>query len=1225
MADILLNKIINEELNINLFIKWLECEVPENDLYNEILIEKVAKIDFITYFINFIHDQSCTSKCNDLLQRNNTPKRIQKTQSRPLQTSKSKNIQHNLFPPNEKPVSNFNNHSTPESSKKPDNTVKRTECYLSPISPLYQDNSSFLKNNITLNGSQKSADKYSLCLGDFITHNPKKIKKKKLPQVSGEEKKEAPRRIKPTTINIKEQDHGFKNVGNSFNFEKNNTEVAACTIEEQRNMLIAEKDKVLSNKSVTDQAYPIVLRRLSGTYTVIQPTLAKVTLNKEIDYIIKIYQFILNNQLILNMTSEIYFLISLLLIDKVDSKENSTLPLDDSNLGIDFLDQPNKEHSKILNIKLYNTQLFESIHNIVYFATKCLELQVAVIKFYDKSTLELLANNRRIQEFSPSFSKKLLASVSHKTEKPYNEIITLPSQSNVCFNIDTDNRDNFSDDKGFHAFRKQRDLFYEILRIWENNHLLPDWSYGMGLSGRIRTLFSLSTDPVSYIHLARLFKNQLLISCSKGPKEKGVSERGLSFFPSLSINPNKLNQLTNRLIMKESTNGINSLPSFTGYQEFYKDFIVVSASHCFNKHLSDILASDIIELNETKFWVADLNKIKDVDSKTRKQYISCIKNLRLLAKFLGFIESLPYKSDSMLLSKNAFEVQLKIRSQCNPLLDVKSMLRKAISEKKLVLLIPWLTKYLSMLDQVSLRLPYYAALHQMLFELYLKSHFDRGNSYSIAIMKFCLGWLFELPHFPDSDYFSFCSKQVFTKTEFDSEILMRSNGHEPKEDTNLDSLKLVNESVLYVCCPYLEEIRKLLSSSGGKVSVKYITPVTAVESNSELLKKKLENQLEEAFFNGQPSSLRKTVEFVSERVASAAVKHICNDMVPKAKSKVLSDFGEHISKENIKEENADMLEYKNVLKKKASSFVEGFVRDFLRDCNEAMYEIAEKKIHGCIDNLLPLDALEEIKNVCVGFTYKMYVERVKQWLATHVSSSIFLKELENDIQKGTTGRRIEKDKANFTLPPGGRSCPHNESTLSGCHILNLLREACCEVIEYETITVDVVLNLLDQIYISLTRRNDINDMMIEIIHYTLFDLCLLLVSHCSAMFKHSGVMENMLKVWKCEFGRSSTIFKNLFCVKNITILQSSKVQCNAWDTYAKVVSYLVDKELIIENDLEFQCTSFYQRDWDEDTLEKFSRFIKQYLSCRKCNETDDKFAMLLSFLSDFCVDFFDRL
>lgn len=79
-------------------------------------------------------------------------------------------------------------------------------------------------------------------------------------------------------------------------------------------------------------------------------------------------------------------------------------------------------------------------------------------------------------------------------------------------------------------------------------------------------------------------------------------------------------------------------------------------------------------------------------------------------------------------------------------------------------------------------------------------------------------------------------------------------------------------------------------------------------------------QLEEAFFHGQPASTRKTVDFVSERVASTCVKHICNTLLTSARETNLNAFRELMKKkykERYKEtqvitnsNNTDISEFK---------------------------------------------------------------------------------------------------------------------------------------------------------------------------------------------------------------------------------------------------------------------------------------------------------------------------
>ena len=55
-------------------------------------------------------------------------------------------------------------------------------------------------------------------------------------------------------------------------------------------------------------------------------------------------------------------------------------------------------------------------------------------------------------------------------------------------------------------------------------------------------------------------------------------------------------------------------------------------------------------------------------------------------------------------------------------------------------------------------------------------------------------------------------------------------------------------------------------------------------------------QLEESFFHGQAASVRKTVEFVAERVASCCVKHICSTILPSIKQEGSAEVAKLTSK-----------------------------------------------------------------------------------------------------------------------------------------------------------------------------------------------------------------------------------------------------------------------------------------------------------------------------------------
>lgn len=62
-----------------------------------------------------------------------------------------------------------------------------------------------------------------------------------------------------------------------------------------------------------------------------------------------------------------------------------------------------------------------------------------------------------------------------------------------------------------------RDGFYEILRLWERQHMTPGWSVSEALGDRIRALVSAKTELSNHLHFARLFQSQL-IAVRIGPR-----------------------------------------------------------------------------------------------------------------------------------------------------------------------------------------------------------------------------------------------------------------------------------------------------------------------------------------------------------------------------------------------------------------------------------------------------------------------------------------------------------------------------------------------------------------------------------------------------------------------------------------------------------------------------------------------------------------------------------
>uniref|UniRef100_F7AX28 Codanin 1 n=1 Tax=Ornithorhynchus anatinus TaxID=9258 RepID=F7AX28_ORNAN len=504
--------------------------------------------------------------------------------------------------------------------------------------------------------------------------------------------------------------------------------------------------------------------------------------------------------------------------------------------------------------------LFQSIHDCVFFAVQVLEHQFQVLSYLDKGTLKLLAENERLLHFSPALQGRLQAAFEESTAKV--SLLTPPSAHAVSFQPETDNRANFPNDRAFHTFKKQRDVFYEVLREWEDRHEEPGWDFERGLGSRIRTMMIQLSAASGHSHFARLFQKQLLQMCQR-PGGSGGTAWGEAPDPDVvsvlgADKLGRLRQLQERLVAPQSGGGPCPPPTFPGCQAFFRDFILSSSNFQFNQHLVDSLSLQIRELNDlplphpgpTEEGEADVDRQDE-----RRQFAAVLLSLRLLAKFLGFVVFLPYRGPEPPPTREVQDSALALRSQTPPALDVLTLLRQGLRTRRVVLTVPWLAEFLSLADHVAPLLDYYRTVFVLLLQLHRQVGSGQEadgemNVLNKLLLLAVLGWLFQrVPRTP-----------------------------EPLRFWSQDTMPVVDQQLLYTCCPFLGELRKLLASwvSGSGGFMRKITPTTAENLGSQRPQtyQGVQAELAQAFFHNQPPSLRRTVEFVAERVGSNCVKHI---------------------------------------------------------------------------------------------------------------------------------------------------------------------------------------------------------------------------------------------------------------------------------------------------------------------------------------------------------------
>lgn len=110
----------------------------------------------------------------------------------------------------------------------------------------------------------------------------------------------------------------------------------------------------------------------------------------------------------------------------------------------------------------------------------------------------------------------------------------------------------------------------------------------------------------------------------------------------LDVSVEKLNKLKNRLVTKDSHT--DSQSDFPNEQEFYKEFIGFAHGNVvFIKHVENSLAEEIVMLEEN-FYNDEIDADETVDG-SNSNFVAYLKSTKLLAKFLGYIEAVPYKSE----------------------------------------------------------------------------------------------------------------------------------------------------------------------------------------------------------------------------------------------------------------------------------------------------------------------------------------------------------------------------------------------------------------------------------------------------------------------------------------------------------------------------------------------------------------------------------------------------
>ncbi|XP_067847225.1 codanin-1 isoform X2 [Heptranchias perlo] len=917
------------------------------------------------------------------------------------------------------------------------------------------------------------------------------------------------------------------------------------SLQEEREMLKIERSKLLQQSSVLDPTAPTKCQygrsfSISSDSIAVCADVSKVCHRNQLDVLAQLYSSCISENLVPNIFLELFFILQLL----TSRGGASTDDLDD-------------EVEYATEVKDVERQYFRSVHNCIYFAVRVLETQFTIISYLDKGTIRLLAENDRLGMFSASLRDQLTRANEVSTAQVS---LTLPSViQSVPFEPETDTRSNFTSDRAFQNFKKQRNM-----------------------------MVNLST-ACNHSHFARLFQKQLIRMC-KGAV--GVLAGGdnpdqdvLDMFGTDNLT--KLKRLQERFVVPQNIGGPCPPPAFSGCQEFFRDFLLCAGSHQLNQHLSDTLCQQILELDSIAILSHESSEGEaDMDEQDEKEHFaSVLMTVRLLAKFLGFLAFLPYRTGDR-PTRDMQEAAVSLRNKGVPVLNVYKLLRRSIENQRTTLTVPWIVEFLSMVDHVAPFLDYYHRVFTLLLHLYrclVLTSEQKGNCLNKLLILAVVGWLFQIPTVPEEMFFNEEKIDVF-----EANI----------SDQGLDSVPLVDQQLLYLCCPYLSELRKLLASyvagSGVKNGgcMRKITPTAAEPLVPTLAQsqQRLQAELEEAFFHNQPPSLRKTVEFVAERVGSNCVKHIKATLVSE-----LVKRGTTMLRDGMKDEKTSL-----------PKLLESVTSELCEEGRQAVVkgrEFCSRKGPEAIQVLLPGETSASVLNTAEDITSRLATEKACTWLSANITALI-KKEMKLGFDRLKKSQTVQSTSVS-EVPGEKGSCPPECK-----HNAPLPSQIACEFKELLSITLGPrhsgeILDhkQLDDLLRRLSQTLRCKQYICPVIEHALakytVELASLLVSgeiplsnpnmkkdsrdqasHCKPV-QHS--LSLLLVLWKDDF-RVPVPLQLIFSEKNISYTVGARNRKLLWNELSFLIHGLVEQRLMKIAEIECCWRDLSQRSWPQDFI-----------------------------------------
>nr|XP_002127267.2 codanin-1 [Ciona intestinalis] len=391
------------------------------------------------------------------------------------------------------------------------------------------------------------------------------------PQPKTDETKKSKRRIKPTLVSSSVSTEKCKLVFDSFSSPTlpsgSNVKLpdTAKQLQEEKEILLktrifnAEKSTTVKIAASLDKQLECISPIQADATTPIQQPRTTVTNSfiKEIKRFASLFAHLVAQFLVPSIVEELHLVVMLLTLDPSlegsvevnrNQQDDDLSPLlRTTNEGFIFATEAILHLSHTLIIEVFNKEMLQLLHSAIQAKEQCNDLLMKLTSMIKtRSTAKL-------------FHKKTL------------------NFGAVEFKLDADERSNFVSDKSFQGFKKQRDLFYEIMEEWrgggEPSH--------KDTTRKVHWLVSQVKNFSTYEPFIRLFLDNLILAGNKKLPPKRDTPH-----PSLVTgDPERLRLLESRVTTPTQPRMTSSHGWLSAELQFFREFVKTSDSFSLNLYL----------------------------------------------------------------------------------------------------------------------------------------------------------------------------------------------------------------------------------------------------------------------------------------------------------------------------------------------------------------------------------------------------------------------------------------------------------------------------------------------------------------------------------------------------------------------------------------------------------------------------------------------------------------